>query len=196
MLQGNNLSYHWGLRRGSIMSFEREQTGTTIALSEVPLNKPIASRSFAITLRAINRFIPWNLNHNHYPSFEEFICSIQSANWSVQSTGHIFAFRLTKETKGNLFDCLRAALEESHWALTKLQTKLCSRTIFEEKWVLFCLCPPPPLVSAYFFHTDARAIFLHNELQCNGSCCVIGGCIIYLGGGGNIDPKDRKMIKP
>ena len=49
----------------------------------------------------------------------------------------------------------------------------------------FRLCPPVLLV-----HTictpDARAIFLHNDLLCNGSCSVSGGgCTTYGGGGGH-----------
>ena len=45
--------------------------------------------------------------------------------------------------------------------------------------------PPPSLVGAYYLHPpDARAIFLHNDLLCNGACSVTGGCITYWGGGG------------
>ena len=50
---------------------------------------------------------------------------------------------------------------------------------------LFRLCPPPSLVGAYYLHPqDAREIFLHNDLQCNGMCSVTGGRITYWGGGG------------
>ena len=52
-------------------------------------------------------------------------------------------------------------------------------------WDLFRLCPPPPpsLVGAYYLHPpDARAIFLHNGLLCNGTCSVTGGRITYWGG--------------
>ena len=49
---------------------------------------------------------------------------------------------------------------------------------------LFRLCPPPPpnLVGAYYLHPpDARAINLHNDLLCKGTCSVTGGCITYWG---------------
>ena len=50
---------------------------------------------------------------------------------------------------------------------------------------LFRLCPPPSLVGAYYLHPpDARAIFLHSNLLCNGTCSVTGGRITYWGGGG------------
>ena len=36
--------------------------------------------------------------------------------------------------------------------------------------------PAPSLVGAYYLHPpDARAIFLHNDLLCNGTCSVTGG---------------------
>ena len=44
---------------------------------------------------------------------------------------------------------------------------------------------PPSLVGAYYLHPpDARAIFLHSDLLCNGTCSVTGGRITYWGGGG------------
>ena len=39
----------------------------------------------------------------------------------------------------------------------------------------------------------ARAIFLHNDLLCNGTCSVSGGRITYRGGGTN--GKDSKYVK-
>ena len=41
--------------------------------------------------------------------------------------------------------------------------------------------PPPPQLSGriLFAPPDARAIFLHNDLLCNGTCSVIGGRITY-----------------
>ena len=42
---------------------------------------------------------------------------------------------------------------------------------------------PPSLVGAYYLHpSDVRAIFLHNDVQCNGTCCVTGGGHNVLGG--------------
>ena len=44
---------------------------------------------------------------------------------------------------------------------------------------------PPSLVGAYYLQPpDARAIFSHNDLLCNGTCSVTGGSITYWGGGG------------
>ena len=44
---------------------------------------------------------------------------------------------------------------------------------------------PPSLVGAYYMHpSDARGIFLPNDLQCNGTCSVTRGCITDWGGGG------------
>ena len=56
---------------------------------------------------------------------------------------------------------------------------------------LFRLCPPPPsLVGAYYLQPpDARAIFLHNDLLCNGTCSVTGGSLTYWGGTNGKDPK-------
>ena len=43
---------------------------------------------------------------------------------------------------------------------------------FNEILDLFCLCPPS-LVGAYYLHPpDARAIYLHSDLLCNGTCFV------------------------
>ena len=50
--------------------------------------------------------------------------------------------------------------------------------------------PPPSLVSAYYLQpTDARAIFLHNELLCNDTCSVTRGSITYWWGTNGKDPK-------
>ena len=47
---------------------------------------------------------------------------------------------------------------------------------------LFRFCPPS-LVGAYYLHPpDARAISLHDDSLCNGTCSVTGGCITYWGG--------------
>ena len=68
-----------------------------------------------------------------------------------------------------------------------------------EKRDLFRLCPPPPELSGriLFSPPDARAIFLYNDLLCNGTCFVTGGRITYWGGGTNEkDPKkDSKLLK-
>ena len=45
-------------------------------------------------------------------------------------------------------------------------------------WIFAVCAPPPPpsLVGAYYLHPpDARAIFLHSDLLCNGTCSVTGG---------------------
>ena len=58
---------------------------------------------------------------------------------------------------------------------------------------LFRLCPPPSLVGAFYLHTpDARAIFLYNDLLCNGTCSVTGGGGAHnvLVGGGSTNGKD------
>ena len=55
---------------------------------------------------------------------------------------------------------------------------------------IFC-APPPSLVGTYYLKPpDARAIFLHNDLLCNGTCSVTrggggggGGGKTYWGGG-------------
>ena len=42
-------------------------------------------------------------------------------------------------------------------------------------WDFFRLCPAPILVGAYYLHPpEARVVFLHNELRCNGMCSVTG----------------------
>ena len=42
---------------------------------------------------------------------------------------------------------------------------------------------PPSLVGVYYLHPlDAGAIFLNNDLLCNGTCSVTGGLITYWGG--------------
>ena len=63
-----------------------------------------------------------------------------------------------------------------------------------KKWDLFRLCTPS-LVGAYYLHPpDARAIFLHSDLLCNGTCSVTGGCITYWGGTNGKDPKNDRKI--
>ena len=49
----------------------------------------------------------------------------------------------------------------------------------------FRLCPPPPsFVGTYYLRPpDTRAIFLQNELLCNGTSSVTAGRITYWGGG-------------
>ena len=50
---------------------------------------------------------------------------------------------------------------------------------------------PPSLVGAYYLHPpDARAIFLHSNLLCNGTCSVTGGRITYWGGTNGKDPRE------
>ena len=50
-------------------------------------------------------------------------------------------------------------------------TLLCKNRIFS-----VCAPSPPSLVGAYYLRPpDARAIFLHNDLLCNGTCSVTGG---------------------
>ena len=47
----------------------------------------------------------------------------------------------------------------------------------------FPFVPPPSLVGAYYLHPpDARAICLHNDLLCNGTCFATGGRITCRGG--------------
>ena len=44
-------------------------------------------------------------------------------------------------------------------------------------------------MGAYYLHPpDARTIFLHNDLLCNGTCSVTGGRITYWGGTNGKDP--------
>ena len=51
---------------------------------------------------------------------------------------------------------------------------------------IFSVCAPPP--PAHWVHIictprpDERAIFLHDDLLCNGTCSVTGGSITYWGG--------------
>ena len=50
---------------------------------------------------------------------------------------------------------------------------------------LFRLCPPS-LVGAYYLQPpDARAIFLHNDLLCNGTCSLTGEPVAYWERGGH-----------
>ena len=62
------------------------------------------------------------------------------------------------------------------------------------KGIFFVCSPPPPsLVGAYYLHPpDARAIFLHSNLLCNGTCSVTGGRITYWGAQTKKNP--RKTI--
>ena len=53
---------------------------------------------------------------------------------------------------------------------------------------LFAPPPPPPPPP------DARAIFLHDELLCNGTCSVTSGTHNVLGGGGGTNGKDPKIL--
>ena len=42
-------------------------------------------------------------------------------------------------------------------------------------------------MGAYYLHSpDARDIVLHNDLLCNGTCSVKGGCANVMGGGHNV----------
>ena len=60
-----------------------------------------------------------------------------------------------------------------------------------------CAPPPPSLVRAYYLHPpDARAIFLHSDLLCNGTCSVTGGGgHNVLGGGGAQTETIRKVFE-
>ena len=54
-------------------------------------------------------------------------------------------------------------------------------------WIL-SVCAPRSLVGAYYLlPPDARSIFLHNDLLCNGTCSVAGARIMYWGGGGQME---------
>ena len=56
-------------------------------------------------------------------------------------------------------------------------------------WGSFPFVPPPQLSGRILFALpDARAIFLHSNLLCNGTCSVTGGCITYWGGTIGKDP--------
>ena len=47
---------------------------------------------------------------------------------------------------------------------------------------LLRLCPPPSLVDAYYLYPlDTGITFLHNDLLCNVTCSVTGGCIMFWG---------------
>ena len=63
-----------------------------------------------------------------------------------------------------------------------------------KNWDLFRLFPPS-LVGAYYLQPpDARAIFLHNDLLCNGTCSVTGGEHNVLGGTNGKDPRIVTML--
>ena len=74
----------------------------------------------------------------------------------------------------------------------------CKKSNSFKFWIFSVCAPPPPppsLVGAYYLHPpDARAIFLHNDLLCNGTCSVTGGRITYWGGTNGKDPKF--FVKP
>ena len=56
----------------------------------------------------------------------------------------------------------------------------------------FPFVPPPSLVGAYYLQPpDAGAIFLQNDLLCNGTCSVTGGAE-RTGGGGRTNGKSHK----
>ena len=63
----------------------------------------------------------------------------------------------------------------------------CGQTFGNQTAFFWTSDPPPPppkknLVGAYHLHPqDERAIFLHNDLLCNGTCSVSGGCKPYWG---------------
>ena len=51
-----------------------------------------------------------------------------------------------------------------------------------KNFLIFSVCASPSLVGAYYLHPrDARAIFSHSDLLCNGKCSVTGGPITYWG---------------
>ena len=56
---------------------------------------------------------------------------------------------------------------------------------------------PPSLVGAYYLHPpDARAIFLHDDLLCKGTCYVTGGGGAHkaLWGGGTNGKGPKKSL--
>ena len=58
-------------------------------------------------------------------------------------------------------------------------------SVFNKDLGSFPFVPPPPprLVGAYYLHPPAaRAILLHSNLLCNGTCSVTGGRITYWWG--------------
>ena len=60
------LTYHWGLSRGSMMSLERLQTGTTMGLSCVPRYSSRFFSDFRTAFLAWNLFIPCHREINRY----------------------------------------------------------------------------------------------------------------------------------
>ena len=72
--------------------------------------------------------------------------------------------------------------------------KFFKNTFSYQKSDLFRLCPPPQLNGCILFAPpDARALFLHKDLLCNGTCSVTGGRITY-GRGGSTNGKDPKSL--
>ena len=108
------------------------------------------------------------------------------------------------------FNCIVQSHSTCEIVLTDNSSKLiCSDNrdnregiIREQKgkiWI-FSVCaqthppPPPQLIWRILFAPpDARAIFLHDDLLCNGTCSVTeGGGITYWGG---TDGKDPKILR-
>ena len=69
-------------------------------------------------------------------------------------------------------------------------------TLVYKTFGIFSVCAPPPppqlIGCTLFAPPDARAIFLHNDLQCKGTCSVTGGRITDWGGGTN--GKDLTLV--
>ena len=52
-------------------------------------------------------------------------------------------------------------------------------------------------MGAYYLHPpDARAIYLHNDLLCNGTCFATGGRITYWGGGAQTEKIQNMQSVP
>ena len=77
-------------------------------------------------------------------------------------------------------------LHSLQWALLRVDSDKKDKSVFfissflhSSIWtgIFSVYAPPPPiLVGAYYLHPpNARAIFLHNDLLCNGMCSVTGG---------------------
>ena len=84
----------------------------------------------------------------------------------------------TINVSGKPYVRLYGFFDTIHKTIQKLKGHLRWRLLED----LFGLCLPPSLVGAYYLHPpDARAMFLHNDLICDGTCSVTGGCITYWG---------------